>query len=127
MKATWTQGLPDWIAAHVRMYEDFGGVPALTVPDNLKASVQHASFYEPELNPTYQDLAAHYGSTVLPTRTAQPGDGWRRSHKVTSGRAAASEFWATLPHPRRSASQQVPQASVRQNPNADSHNGKPDT
>ncbi len=74
VEATWTQRLPDWIAAHVRMYEDFDGVPALTVPDNLKAGVQHASFYEPQLNPTYQDLAAHYGTTVLPTRTARPRD-----------------------------------------------------
>jgi transposase len=74
VEATWTQSLPDWIAAHVRMYEDFGGVPALTIPDNLKAGVQHACFYEPELNPTYRDLAAHYATTVLPTRTAKARD-----------------------------------------------------
>ena len=73
-EATWTQSLPDWIAAHVRMYEDLGGVPALTVPDNLKAGVQHACFYEPTLNPTYQDLARHYGTTILPTRPAAPRD-----------------------------------------------------
>jgi transposase len=74
VEATWSQRLPDWIAAHVRMYEDFGGVPTLTIPDNLKAGVRHACFYEPVLNPTYQDLAAHYATTILPTRPAAPQD-----------------------------------------------------
>jgi transposase len=69
-----SQELPEWIAAHVRMYEYFGGVPRLTVPDNLKAGVKHACYYEPDINPTYQELAAHYGTTVLPTRTAKPRD-----------------------------------------------------
>lgn len=92
VEATWTQSLPDWIAAHVRMYEDFGGVPALTVPDNLKAGVQHACFYEPELNPTYQDLAAHYGTTVLPTRTAEPRD----KAKVETG-VQLVERWVLAP------------------------------
>jgi transposase len=74
VEATWTQRLPDWIAAHVRMYEDFGGVPTLTIPDNIKTGVQHACFYDPELNPTYQDLARHYDTTILPTRPAEPRD-----------------------------------------------------
>ena len=73
-EATWTQALPDWIASHVRMYAFFQGVPYLTVPDNLKAGVRHASYYEPDLNPTYLELARHYGTTVLPTRTAKPRD-----------------------------------------------------
>ena len=73
-EALWSQSLPEWIAAHVRMYEYFGGVPALSVPDNLKAGVTHPSFYEPDLNPTYQELAVHYGTTVLPTRTRKPRD-----------------------------------------------------
>ena len=69
-----SQELPEWIAAHVRMYEFFGGVPALTVPDNLKSGVKQACYYEPDVNPTYQELAAHYGTTVLPTRKAKPRD-----------------------------------------------------
>jgi transposase len=73
-EATWTQRLPDWIGSHVRMYENFGGVPTLTVPDNLKTGVQHACYYEPDLNPTYHDLAIHYGTVVLPTRVAKPRD-----------------------------------------------------
>jgi transposase len=73
-EALQSQELPEWIAAHVRMYEFFGGVPRLTVPDNLKAGVRQACFYEPDINPTYQELAAHYGTTVLPTRVAKPRD-----------------------------------------------------
>lgn len=71
---TWSQSLPDWIGSHVRMYAYFGGVPELTVPDNLKAGVRHACFYDPDVNPTYLDLARHYGTTILPTRIAAPRD-----------------------------------------------------
>jgi len=85
VEATWTQRLPDWIAAHIRMYEDFGGVPTLTIPDNLKAGVQHACFYEPVLNPTYQDLAQHYGTTVLPARPGEPRDKGLDSYCTSCG------------------------------------------
>jgi len=71
-EATWTQALPDWIGSHVRAFTFFGGVPALIVPDNLKAAVNMACRYEPELNPTYADLAAHYGTAVLPARPYKP-------------------------------------------------------
>lgn len=68
------QSLPNWIRAHVRMFEFFGGVPRITRPDNLKAGVTKPSFYEPDLNPTYQELAAHYGTAVIPARVARPKD-----------------------------------------------------
>ena len=32
-EATWTQTLPDWTGAHVRMFRFFGGSPKLLVPD----------------------------------------------------------------------------------------------
>jgi transposase len=73
-EATWSQDLSDWIGAHVRMYEYFGGVPAVTVPDNLKSGVKHASFYEPDINPTYLDLATHYDTVVIPARVKRPRD-----------------------------------------------------
>jgi transposase len=38
-EATWTQSLPDWIGAHVRMFDFFGGEPGQIVSDNLKAGV----------------------------------------------------------------------------------------
>ncbi len=73
-EATWTQQLPDWIGAHVRAFAFFGGVPEVIVPDNLKSGVTHAHRYEPDLNPTYADLAAHYGVAVLPARVRKPRD-----------------------------------------------------
>ncbi len=73
-EATWTQKLPDWIGSHVRAFAYFGGVPEIVVPDNLKSGVHKACYYDPESNPTYQDLAGHYGVAVLPTRAAHPRD-----------------------------------------------------
>ena len=74
VEATWTQGLADWLGAHVRCFDFLGGVPALLVPDNLKSGVSQPSFYEPDLNPSYQELAAHYGTAVLPARVRKPRD-----------------------------------------------------
>jgi transposase len=73
-EATWTQGLPDWTGAHVRMFRFFGGVPKLLVPDNLKSGVNKASFYDPEINRTYGAMASHYGVGVLPARPYKPRD-----------------------------------------------------
>jgi transposase len=73
-EATWTQSLPDWIGAHQRAFDFFGGVPEIVVPDNLKAGVTRAHRYEPDLNPTYQDLASHYGVAVIPARVRRPRD-----------------------------------------------------
>ncbi|GAB3781137.1 IS21 family transposase [Dyella agri] len=67
------QTVPHWIAAHTRMFEYFGGVPAILVPDNLKAAVLRpgANFIA---NPSYVEMAEHYGTTILPTRTYRPRD-----------------------------------------------------
>ena len=69
-----SQRLPDWIAAHTRMFEFFGGVPAVIVCDNLKSAVIKASRTEPVLNPAYQNLADHYSALVLPARPYKPKD-----------------------------------------------------
>jgi transposase len=69
-----SQTLPDWIAGHVHAFEAFGGCPAIIVPDNLKAGVSRAHRYEPEINPTYSEMAAHYGCAVIPARPAKPRD-----------------------------------------------------
>lgn len=74
VEATWTQTLPDWIGSHVRTFEALGGVPQLVIPDNLRSGVTKAHRYEPELNPTYAELAAHYGVAVLPARSRKPRD-----------------------------------------------------
>lgn len=74
VEATWDQTLPNWIASHVRAFQFLGGVPLLLVPDNLRSAVTKACRYEPKINKTYADLAAHYGVAVLPARPYKPKD-----------------------------------------------------
>jgi len=73
-EATWTQGSKDWIGSHVRMFEFYGGVTEILVPDNLKSGVKHASYYEPDINPTYLELGRHYGVAIIPARARKPRD-----------------------------------------------------
>jgi transposase len=73
-EATLSQTLPDWIGAHRRALEYFRCSPRVLVPDNLKSGVSKACKYEPDLNPTYSDMAEHYGCAVLPARPRKPRD-----------------------------------------------------
>jgi transposase len=73
-EATWTQDLPSWIQSHVHAFEFFNGVTQILVPDNLKSGVTHPCRYEPDLNPTYADLAEHYGTVVIPARVRKARD-----------------------------------------------------
>lgn len=73
-EATLTQTLPDWLGAHVRALEFFGGTPAAIVPDNLKSGVERAHRYEPDLNRAYAEFAEHYGVAILPARVRKPRD-----------------------------------------------------
>src|SRR6478736_1715588 len=72
--ASWTQALPDWIDAHVRALEAIGGVPHLLVPDNTKTAVVKACLYDPQVNRTYAEMAAHYDTAILPARPRRPRD-----------------------------------------------------
>jgi transposase len=74
VEASRSQTLPDWIQSHTRALAFFGGVPEILVPDNLKSGVRKACFYEPDLNPTYRDLAEHYGCAIIPARVRRPKD-----------------------------------------------------
>jgi transposase len=71
---SWTQGLRDWVGAHVRAFQFFGGVNEIVVPDNTKAAVTASHLYEPDKNATYMDLAQHYGCAVIPARSYKPRD-----------------------------------------------------
>lgn len=73
-QATWTQGLADWISGHVGAFEAINGVPALLVPDNTKVAVIKACLYDPQINRSYADMAAHYGIAILPARPRRPRD-----------------------------------------------------
>ena len=73
-EASPSQKLADWLQSHVRMFEYFGGVPEMLVPDNLRSAVSHPCRYDPQTNPSYQQLAAHYGVAVMPARPFKPKD-----------------------------------------------------
>ncbi len=66
-EATWTQTLPDWIGAHTRAFNYFGGVTVIMVSDNLKSGITKACFYEPNVNRTYQEMADHYDTADSPS------------------------------------------------------------
>src|SRR3974390_901937 len=73
-EATWTQSLPDWIGAHTRAFNYFDGVTSMVVSDNLKSGITKACFYEPNVNRTYQEMADHYGTAIIPARPRKPKD-----------------------------------------------------
>ncbi|MFT5043625.1 MAG: transposase [Porticoccaceae bacterium] len=73
-EATWSQKLPDWLGSHSRMFTFFGGTPAVVVPDNLRSAVNKPCRYDPDLNPSYQQLAEHYSIAVIPARPYKPKD-----------------------------------------------------
>lgn len=73
-EASSSQSLPDWIKAHVRALDFIGGIPEIIVTDNLKSAVKKVHKYDPDLNPTYQKLAEHYGFAVIPARPYKPKD-----------------------------------------------------
>jgi len=64
----------NWLACHRRMFAYYGGVPHVTVPDCLKNGVLKCHLYDPDLNPGYAELAAQYGTAVVPARPDHPKD-----------------------------------------------------
>jgi transposase len=73
-EACWSQDSPSWLTSHVNMMAYFGGCPKILVPDNLKSGVKSPDYYDPEINPAYQEFANHYKCAVMPTRTRKPKD-----------------------------------------------------
>ena len=111
-EATWSQGLADWIGSHVRAFEFLGGVPRDRGPGQPEERGHPGCRYEPDLNPTYQELAAHYGVAVIPARVrqaARQGQGRGRragGRALDPGPAAQPEFFSlgrAQPGDRRAA------------------------
>ena len=69
-----SQELMYWVTAHVHTFEALEGCPALVVCDNLRSGVSRPHRYEPDVNATYQEMAAHYGVAILPARAYRPRD-----------------------------------------------------
>ena len=68
------EGLADWIGCHVNLFAFLGGVPGMIVCDNLRSGVTKPDRYEPSINRSYQEMARHYGTTVVPARPYKPRD-----------------------------------------------------
>src|SRR5438874_2843353 len=80
-EATADEQMINWLTAHMRAFEFFGGLARLIIPDNTRTGVSRACRYDPDLNPTYQQMAIHYGIGVVPARPYKPRD----KAKVESG------------------------------------------
>lgn len=66
---------PSWIAVHVHMYEYFGGVARILVPDNCRTAVDHnKGWNDQRINAVYQEMAEHYGTAIIPARVRAPKD-----------------------------------------------------
>lgn len=74
VEAFLSQNQECWTTAHCNMYKFFGGVTRILIPDNLKTGVEKATWYSPEINKTYQEMAEHYGTAVIPARVRKPKD-----------------------------------------------------
>ena len=96
VEATRSQDLAAWLGAHVHALAFYSGAPKVVVPDNLKAGVTKACWYEPELNPSYLELARQYGLAVLPTRPGHPQD----KGAVEAG-VQVAERWVLAPLRKR--------------------------
>ena len=94
--ATRGQDLQSWLNAHVGAFEFYAGVAQVIVPDNLKSGVTKACWYDPEINPSYLELARHYGTVVLPTRTAHP-----RDKAIVEVGVQVAERWVLAPLRKR--------------------------
>lgn len=66
--------IANWIDAHVRAFEYFGGVPKIIIPDNTKTAVIKTSLVDPTLNRNYSEMARHYRTTLIPARAGKPKD-----------------------------------------------------
>lgn len=80
-EVVWRQTSESFIRCLENAFRYFGGVPATIVPDNLKAGVIQADWFDPEINPKLEEFARHYGTVILPTKPVMP----RHKGKVESG------------------------------------------
>ena len=83
----------NWLLCHVHAYEYFGGVPRLTIPDNLRTGVLKNTRMDTVLNRSYSELADHYGTAIVPVRVRRPQD---KSHAEGSVSYASTWILAAL-------------------------------
>ena len=95
-EATRTQKLLDFTALTIRAFEFFCGVPRIVVPDQLRSAVSGPYCYDPEINPTYAELAQHYATVIIPARAEEAeGQGEGRER----GLGGAAVYHGVYPQP----------------------------
>lgn len=85
--------MENWLLCHVHAYNYFGGVTWLLIPDNCKTATISNTRYDTILNRSYQELAEHYGTAIVPARVRKPKD---KSHAEGSVRFAETWIIAAL-------------------------------
>ena len=95
-EATRDEQMTNCLTAHMRAFEFFRGLPKLIVSDNTKAGVTRARCYDPDLNPTYHQMAMHYGVGVVPARPYKPQG---QSRKCRAGRRTVDHSTPTRSRP----------------------------
>jgi transposase len=95
-EASLDQQMAAWLRCHIHAFEYFQAMPRLLVPDNTRTAVSRACRYDPDLNPTYQEMAMHYGIGVVPTRPYQPRDKACASYCTLFG-IGSGEGWPDRP------------------------------
>lgn len=73
-EAVESQKIEQFVLATRHALEYAGGAPRMVTPDNLKSAVTKSDRYEPQINETFNDFAAHYGIAVVPARSKHPKD-----------------------------------------------------
>jgi len=63
-----------WNDGHISAFRYLGALPTIIVPDNCKTAVKSPSYYDPDINAAYADLARHYDVAVVPARAGKPTD-----------------------------------------------------
>jgi transposase len=92
-EVTRTQRLADFVASNVRAFDYYGCVPEVLVPDQLRSAVSGTHRYDPDINPTYLEMAQHYGIAIIPARPKKPKD----KAKVEVG-VQVAQRWKLLDH-----------------------------
>jgi transposase len=63
-----------WLLCHAQAYRYFGGITRLLIPDNLRTGVTANTRYDTVLNRSYQEMAEHYHTAIVPARVRHPQD-----------------------------------------------------
>lgn len=71
-KVVWKADQQTWARLHEEAFRALGGSVSYVVLDNLKQGVIKPDLYEPELNPVYAAMLAHYSAVADVARVADP-------------------------------------------------------